>query len=309
MKSNGEWELAIYKKQSIPICWQKDFNVSSKGLTIWKEKVTYQSRPLPQGKWSDSKLKLIKDNWYLCLTIEIDIPEPKTKGTIIGVDRGQKNILCAMDPKSNKTLYMKGKELNHKRLCIRQIRNKVVSVGTRSAYRLLKRLSGREKAVTQNILHIASKQLVTFAKSVGAKTIALEELTGFKNKQTKDNKKLHHKQRARNNRWAYAMLEFFINYKANFFGISVDHVPAEYTSQCCPKCGHISKYNRNGLKFKCIVCEYTDNADRIGAMNIANRMLLQRQAVEKRAIYQLAYSSHEGNCAIELQTANYLDGS
>ncbi len=44
-------------------------------------------------------------------------------------------------------------------------------------------------------------------------------------------------------------------------------------------------------------------------MNIANRLLFQQQDVEERAMYQLAYSSHEGNCAIELQTANYLDGS
>lgn len=301
MKSNGQWNLAIYKKDSVPLCWKRDFNVRKKGLSIWGELITYKTRPLPEGKWSDSKLKKIKNHWYLCLTIEINQHEPKTTGGIIGVDRGQKNILVAIDPKTNKTLYIKGKNLNHRRLCIRQTRAKVASVGTRSAKRLLKRLSGREKTVTRNILHIASKRLVDFAKESGAKTIVFENLTGFKHTNTKSNKMFHHKQRAGNNRWAYALLESFVTYKANALGIGIDHVSPRNTSRSCPKCGHVSKSNRNGLEFRCISCNYQDNADRVGGMNVSLRSLLQRQAVEERAMYQLAYSNHEGDCSNELQ--------
>jgi len=293
MKSNKRWSLAIYKKPSIPLCWKRDFNSRKKGISVWGEIITFQNRKMPECcKWSDSKLKKIKGNWYICLTVEIDIPEIQTTGGIIGVDRGQKNILCAVDSKTNKTLYVKGKQLSHRRLCIRQVKAKVASVGTPSAHRLLQRLSGREKAVTQNILHIASKQLVTFAQLSGANTITLENLTGFKNKQTKDNKKQHHKQRARNNRWPYALLEFFVTYKAAAVGISVDHVPAAYTSQSCPKCDCICKSNRNGLVFRCVNCNFTDNADRVGGTNVSLRSLLQRQAVEERAMCQLAYSSN-----------------
>jgi len=295
MKSNGEWTLAIYKKMSLPLCWKRDFNIRKSGLSIWGELIKYQSRQLPHGKWSDSKLKYVKGHWYLCLTIEIEQPESKRTGGIIGVDRGQKNILVAVDTKTNKTLYIRGGELNHRRLCIRQIRAKVASVGTRSTYRLLKRLSGREKTVTQEILHIASKRLVAFAESVGARTIAMEDLTGLKSNSTKQNKKQHHKQRARNNRWPYALLEFFIGYKAVGVGIGIDHVSARNTSQGCPRCGHVSKSNRNGLCFRCIVCNYSDNADRVGGMNISLRLLHQRQAVGERAICQVAYSSDEGH--------------
>ena len=284
MRSNKEWSLATYSKLIIPVCWKRDFNISSKGLAIWKSHITYQSRTLPKGTWSDSKLKLVDKTWYLCLTIEIDVPEPKTKGGIIGVDRGQKNILCAVDPKTNRTLYVKGGPLNHCRLCIRQTRAKVASVGTRSAHRLLQRLSGREKSVTQNMLHVASKRLVAFADRVGAKTIVWENLTGFKRNHTRENKKQHHKQRARNNRWPYAMLEFFTTYKAAARGISLEHVPAKNTSRGCPKCGHISKSNRNGLRFRCEVCNHADNADRVGATNVALKLLLQRQAAEERAV-------------------------
>ena len=117
--------------------------------------------------WSDSKLKLVNGIWYLILTVEIEIPETKTSGSIVGVDSGQKNLLTAIDSKTGKTLYVDGGCLNHRRLRLRQTRARVASVGTRSAYRLLKRLSGREKSVTQELCHLASKRVVAFAQLVG----------------------------------------------------------------------------------------------------------------------------------------------
>ena len=65
MKSNKKWNLAIYRKPSIPLCWKRDFNIRKKGTSIWGELITFQTRKLPEGKWSDSKLKKIKGNWYL----------------------------------------------------------------------------------------------------------------------------------------------------------------------------------------------------------------------------------------------------
>lgn len=292
MKSNRHWNLAKYQKTNIPICWKRDFNISSKGLTIWGTPTNYKSQRLPEGKWSDSKLKLVNGNWYILLSIEVEIPELKTNGTTIGVDSGIKNILTATDRKSNETLYISGSVFNHRRLRIRQTRAKIASVGTQSSKRLLKRLSGKEKAVTRQLLHAASKRLVIFAESVGAKTIAMEDLTGIR--KTKKNSK---KQRAKNHRWPFAQCQFYIAYKANARGIGVDFVHPAYTSQSCPICGHTEEANRNGLLFRCVSCSFQDNADRIGSINIGLRLTLQRQAVEERAVYQPAYSNDEGICA------------
>ena len=165
----------------------------------------------------------------------------------------------------------------------RQTRAKVASVGSRSAKRLLKRLSKKEQAVTQDLLHVASKQLVAFAETVGAKTIVMEDLTGIRSSK----KKLHHKQKERNHRWPFAKCQFNINYKAAAVGINLEYVSPSYTSQMCPKCGHISKSNRNGLSFSCKSCGHQDNADRNGAWNIASRLLLLRQAGEEQGISQL----------------------
>lgn len=312
MKSNKEWELAIYKKPTMPLGWQRDFNLTKKGITIWGKPITYKSMKIPQSIWMDSKLKKIKDIWYLCLSIEIDIPNTKTNGIIIGVDSGIKNLLVAINKKTNKTLYVDGGELNHRRLCIRQTRKKVVRVGTRSAYRLLKRLSGREKSVTQLLLHTASKQLVTFAEENGAKVIVMEDLTGIRKSSRKPKKgqksNQNHKQRAKNNRWPFAKCQFYINYKALAKGIGFELVSPINTSRACPECGHTEEANRNGLVFRCKSCNYQDNADRVGATNIALRSLFQRQGVEKRAVCQLAYSSHEGDCSSELQASAFRQG-
>lgn len=297
MKSNSEWSLAIYKKDIIPIGWKRDFNWTRNKLTIWGTPTKFQSNNLPKGTWKDSKLKRVTNQWYLCLSVEIDVPEPRTTGTILGVDSGIKNILTAVDKKSNKTLYISGGILNHRRLNIRQTRAKVASVGSRSSYRCLKRLSRSEKAVTQNMLHVASKQLVTFAKSVNAKTIVMEDLTGIR----KSKKPLHHKQKARNHRWPFAQCQFYINYKAIAEGIGVEYISPRNTSRSCHVCGHTEETNRNGLKFLCLSCGYQDNADRNGAWNIASRSLLFRQAERERAFVSSAYSSHEGHRSSELQ--------
>jgi putative transposase len=294
MKSNKQWNLATYKKVNIPICWKRDFNISkTKGLTIWGTPVNFKSKPLPEGKWLDSKLKLINETWYILLSIEVDVPVLKSTGTVLGVDSGIKNILTATDKKSNKTFYISGNKLNHKRLCIRQTKAKVASVGTQSAKRLLKRLSGKEKAVTQQLLHTASKRLVTFAESVGAKTIVMENLKGIRKI-----RKQHKKQRAKNHRWPFALCQFYIGYKANAKGIGVEFVNPAYTSQSCPVCGHTEEANRNGLVFRCKSCNYQDNADRVGSINIGLRSLFQRQGVEERAVYQSAYSNDEGNVPV-----------
>lgn len=49
-------------------------------------------------------------------------------------------------------------------------------------------------------------------------------------------------------------------------------------------------------------CNWQDNANRIGGMNVSLRSLLSRQAEEERAMCQLAYSNHDGNSSSELRT-------
>ena len=70
--------------------------------------------------------------------------------------------------------------------------------------------------------------------------------------------------------WDFYQLEHFLTYKAQRSGSMVLKVPADYTSQRCPKCGRIHKENRHHdtHEYICDSCGYSSNDDRIGAMNL-----------------------------------------
>lgn len=63
-----------------------------------------------------------------------------------------------------------------------------------------------------------------------------------------------------------------LEYKQRWRGGIVVAVPAQYTSQTCPECGHVSKDNRKTQgHFCCVACNYSNNADVVGAINVLER--------------------------------------
>ena len=60
-----------------------------------------------------------------------------------------------------------------------------------------------------------------------------------------------------------------LKYKTRWNGGAFVAVPAAYTSQTCPCCGHISRENRQTQAlFACVSCGYENNADHVGAINV-----------------------------------------
>lgn len=57
----------------------------------------------------------------------------------------------------------------------------------------------------------------------------------------------------------------------NWHGYDFMEVVPDYTSQVCPVCSHLQAENRNGKKFHCLCCGYTEDADYVGSQNIRNR--------------------------------------
>lgn len=260
--------FAIFKKPVVPVIWKHGLNRTRKGVTLWGELITFDDpRPLPTGKWKDSKIKRVNGQWYLLLCYEVEIPEPKNEGCIVGVDMGIKRMLVATNSENSKTFFYHGGALNHRRSCIRRVRAQVQSVGSRSARRLLRRQSGHEAAVTGHLLHDASKALVRYAVGVRARKIVVENLSNIRDASLKKGKNL----RSKVHRWPYADMKFKIAYKAAAVGIGLESVSPHNTSRGCPCCGHVSKNNRHGLHFECEKCHYKGDSDRVGSVNIRLR--------------------------------------
>ena len=63
-----------------------------------------------------------------------------------------------------------------------------------------------------------------------------------------------------------------LDYKLEWSGGMLFAVPPENTSRTCPNCGHVSKDNRKTqAEFNCVVCNYKNHADIVGAMNVLER--------------------------------------
>jgi len=72
-------------------------------------------------------------------------------------------------------------------------------------------------------------------------------------------------------RQGWGEFERQLAYKLNWSGGELIKVPAHYTSQTCPECGHVAKENRNKESFECVSCGFAGHADVVGALNILAR--------------------------------------
>ena len=114
-----------------------------------------------------------------------------------------------------------------------------------------------------------------FVQSHSQAKFVLEDLTKIRsNRITYRGKDKEARRQAE--QWPFASLQKKIEYKAKLYcGVTAEYVNPSYTSQTCPVCGFISKGNRpsHGEKFVCQSCGYGEQADVVGAINIALRVL------------------------------------
>jgi IS605 OrfB family transposase len=122
----------------------------------------------------------------------------------------------------------------------------------------------RENRWMQDINHQVSKALVE--NNPRHTLFVLEDLTGVRNAA----EKVRTKDRCVSVSWSFYDLEQKLIYKAKQNESTLIKVNPACTSQCCPKCGHTEKSNRNKKThvFTCQTCGYQSNDDRIGAMNL-----------------------------------------
>ena len=223
-----------------------------------------------------------KKTYYLLVTLKLDVPElkPEDIKQVKGIDVGQRYLAVETNI-SNQTKFFSGKQVKHKANRYHKARKTLQHKGTRSAKRRLISLSGRERRFTAAVNHSISARIVSPNTLIG-----LENLKHIRERiNRRSSKKASHKQRKANrnqSKWSFAELHGYIDYKAILSGSLAVKVPAQLTSQCCPKCGHVSRESRpnKGLTFRCVACNHELHSDLVGARNVALRTLLLRQDFE-----------------------------
>ncbi len=197
--------------------------------------------------------------YYLNVTQSKEAPEVTQTNDTLGVDLGIVSLATDSQGESFSGAQVKAvRERYHTRRKILQ------KVGTRSAKRRLKKMSGREKRFQKDTNHVISKALVRKAAQ-SCKALALEDLTGMRERVT-----VRHENRYERHSWAFYQLRTFIHYKAAWAGVPVRLIDPKNTSRICSQCGHCEKANRQSqASFLCKQCGFCCNADLNAAINIS----------------------------------------
>ena len=267
------------------VSYKLDKRIVSIAVLDGREKMPFiiseHAANLLRGLHGECDLVYRNNEFYLLQCCNVDEPTTAEVDDFLGVDMGVANI--AVD--SDKTIHQ-GKTVKGVRYRHRQLRRKLQAKVTKSAKRLLRKLSGKEQRFATDVNHVIAKQIVAKAKDTD-RGIALEDLTHIRERVT-----ARKSQRAQLSSWSFSQLRIFIEYKAKLMGVSVVAVDPRNTSRTCPCCGHIDKANRKTQdKFLCVDCGFSGLADYIAAMNIRSRAFLSTPNVSARAMRQLGTSS------------------
>jgi len=80
--------------------------------------------------------------------------------------------------------------------------------------------------------------------------------------------------------WTYRRVVTRIKEKAQENRVRLEVIDPRNTSRTCPECGTVSKESRRGEDFCCVRCDYTADADHVGARNVLARTLRAIGSVE-----------------------------
>jgi IS605 OrfB family transposase len=294
----AEWQLLEFRPTSMTLSYKRDFDLN--GDTVGITTLNAGRKPYRimeydhakqyfDGSWMYTASKMVRHEdgcYYLHLGIERHIEEPliEKASKFMGVDVGM-NYLAVASTTDKKQAFFEGRRIKDIRNRYKGMRRRLQSKGTLSARRMLNHLSGKEKRLMRDVNHIVSRRIVEFAKKNGVSVIGVENLNGIR-----DRTKVGKKQRYHHNSWAFRELQSFIEYKAREAGILMEYADASYTSRTCPRCNHISKNNRHGLRFRCEACGYELNADLNAARNIEHRTRDYRYILESQGRLSAAHT-------------------
>ncbi len=215
------------------------------------------------------QISKIGNEYYAQISFEVPEPEPYEPKGWLGVDIGINHIVVISDVEGKINKFYDSaiawkKSVEYRRGKLQFLKDKGIKKG---AWRILKRLSHKERNKMSHINHKIAKEIIELAKHYRY-GIAIENLKGIR----------HHynvkRYRKRLHKWAYRDLIDKIVYKAKLNGVPVVFIDPRNTSRTCSKCGYLVEKGVKGRWFKCPKCGFQLDRDLNAARNIAKRAFL-----------------------------------
>jgi IS605 OrfB family transposase len=195
---------------------------------------------------------------------------------VLGIDLGINNFAVCSD-----YTIIKASKIKKIKRRYAYLRRKLQAIGTPSAKRKLKKISGGERRFMADVNHCLSREIAE--KPFGV--FALENL-----KNVRKGRKRKKFNRMRSN-WAYHQFRRFLAYKAEERGKRTILVNPTFTSLRCSKCGFIDKSNRDKGLFHCTSCGFSHNADLNASFNIFQ---LGKASLDRLPVNQPIVATVEG---------------
>ena len=215
--------------------------------------------------------------WFAAIQWEREVVEaPVSMSPPVGIDMGVA-VFAALSDGSNIAPVNHGKKaLQALRKAQRALaRKKRGSANRRKAVRRVARIQQRVANARKDFLH---KKSSTIAQNHGVVVVEALQVRNMSAsaKGTADEPGRKVRQKAGLNRaildQGWSMFRTMLAYKLADRGGKLIEVPAAYTSQTCPCCGHLDAANRQSqATFVCVRCGHTANADTNAAINILRR--------------------------------------
>lgn len=275
LENQKEWIKPSFKKPQYDLVWNRDYSLIQNRFSVntlnGRVKLPYFVEGMSKYfdhtiyKFGTAKLVNKHGKYFLHIPVTYDVEESNVSDicNVVGIDRGINFVVATYDSR-HKSGFVSGKAIKQKRANYSKLRKQLQMRQTASARRRIKAIGQRENRWMQDVNHCVSKALV---ESNPRHTLfVLEDLSGIRNA----TERVRTKDRYVSVSWSFYDLEQKLIYKAKQNQSAVIKVNPKYTSQCCPKCAHIEKANRNKELhlFTCKNCGYKSNDDRIGAMNL-----------------------------------------
>ena len=233
-----------------------------------------QADYMESDEWTKQGAKLRydrqSDTYYLHVSVEQDRDELLAEAesrTVLGVDRNVDGYLAVT---STGAFIGNADLLNHKRREYERRRARLQKHGTRSAHLTIQSIGDTFANWSEDFLHRTSKRLVEEAVAYDCSVIAVEKLSGIRERISNASKF---------QQWAFNELVRQITYKAKSAGIVVETVNPAYTSKRCSdtECGFTHDKNRDGDEFCCQKCGKELHSDYNAARNIAHKFIQNRR--------------------------------
>ena len=214
--------------------------------------------------------------WYVSIQTEYEQEKPVHTGNDIGIDMGVVRFATLSDGRYfepiNAFHSLKGKLAKLQRQLKRKTKG---SNNWKKLVAKIGKLHHRIANIRKNFLHQISNTISKSHATVYVEDLQVKNMSkSAKGTVEKHGKMVKQKSGLNRAILDQAWYEFRrqLEYKLRWRGGQLIPVSPQYTSQCCPACGHTAKANRTTQAlFACVKCGYTANADVVGAMNVLQR--------------------------------------